>query len=80
MGQRLKLQFWASSLSGIGHILMKARLITFLFIPLWMWSASANPDEARWGQLNQKGESAYQRADYAYAEKQLDAALKEARE
>lgn len=59
---------------------MKYRLLTLLFIPVWFWSTPAITDEAGWTQRIQAAGTALFRGDYPEAERQTEAALKEAEE
>ncbi len=51
-----------------------------LLVPVWMWSTAGTTDEARWTDYIDAAGTALFRGDYAEAQKQTEAALKEADE
>ncbi len=56
----------------------KTRWLLVGLVCLALWPAHASAQGGQWNTLNAAGIEAYQRSDYAEAEKQLGAALKEA--
>jgi len=59
---------------------MNLRLLVALLVPLGLWSAPAVTDEARWTEYIDAAGTALYRGDYAEAQKQTEAALKETAE